>query len=67
MNSAKLFHFSYLFFSFRLALELAEKQDLHLSTTNAANSVYVKALENNLGDEDFAAVYKVVGKDSTSK
>mmetsp|Transcript_5961 Transcript_5961/g.6559 ORF Transcript_5961/g.6559 Transcript_5961/m.6559 type:complete len:192 (+) Transcript_5961:156-731(+) len=51
----------------RLALELAEKQDLHLSTTNAANSVYVKALENNLGDEDFAAVYKVVGKDSTSK
>eukprot|EP01038_Epipyxis_sp_PR26KG_P014445 gene14445-19384_t len=45
----------------RLALELAEQKGLQLTTSTAANEVYVKAINvNNSGDEDLSAVYKAV-------
>lgn len=44
----------------RLALELADKQEVKLPTSVAANNVYLKAMLENLGDEDFSAVYKAV-------
>lgn len=47
----------------RLALDLAEKHGVSLPTSAAANTLYVKALEQEgLGDEDFSAVYKAVNK-----
>lgn len=44
----------------RLALELAKAQNLPLPASSAANDVYLKAMLQSLGDEDFSAVYKAV-------
>lgn len=45
----------------RLALELAQKNNLELPISSKANDAYVKILEQS-GDEDFSAVYKSVSK-----
>lgn len=43
----------------RLALDLAEHSGVSLPTTEAANQVYVRAIQDQqAGDEDFCAVIK---------
>ena len=44
----------------RLALELAQANNVKLTTSTAANEVFLEAMLENLGDEDFSAVYKAV-------
>eukprot|EP01032_Pedospumella_encystans_P010741 gene10741-12529_t len=47
----------------RLALELAEQNNVSLPTTAAANAVYVKAMEEcDAGDQDFSAVIQAYQK-----
>mmetsp|Transcript_10004 Transcript_10004/g.17372 ORF Transcript_10004/g.17372 Transcript_10004/m.17372 type:complete len:294 (-) Transcript_10004:19-900(-) len=47
----------------RLALELAEQNNVSLPTTAAANAVYVKAMQEcNAGDQDFSAVIQAYQK-----
>lgn len=43
----------------KFAISMAEQAGLSLPTTEAANSVYVKAIEAGRGDDDFSAVYTV--------
>lgn len=43
----------------RLALDLAEQSGVSLPTTQAANEVYVRAIQDQqAGDDDFCAVIK---------
>lgn len=44
----------------KLALDLANQQDISLSTASAANEAFLAAILENLGDEDFSAVFKAV-------
>jgi len=54
--------FSHNFYK-RLALELAEQNNVSLPTTAAANAVYVKAMEEcDAGDQDFSAVIQAYQK-----
>ena len=65
-NLSLLLHFCTYFYSKllnRLALELAEKNNVSLPTTAAANAVYVKAMEEcDAGDQDFSAVIQAYQK-----
>jgi len=46
----------------RLALELAASQGLSLPTASAANDLFLKAMAEEHGDDDFSAVYSAVRK-----
>jgi 3-hydroxyisobutyrate dehydrogenase-like beta-hydroxyacid dehydrogenase len=49
----------------RLALELGEELGVSLQTAELVNEMLTKAIESGWGDEDFAALFKVVEKLST--
>ena len=51
----------------RLAIELAAANHSPVSGAEAANEVFKQALSQDLGDEDFSAVYKAVQNNSSDK
>ncbi len=50
----------------RLALELGEQVGQKLPTCEAANTMYMSAMENGYADDDFCAVIEAVASDSSS-
>lgn len=50
-----------------IAKDMVEEQDLKLPGVDLVNKIYQQAVDDDLGDEDFSASFKVVEKDAQNK